>query len=263
MRAHRKIVRIDAGKCNGCGKCAEACVEGAIEIVDGKARLVSDVYCDGLGACIGECPEDAITIEERMADKFDEEAAGRHAHAAHGGAHEAGHPAAHAHAEGKLPCGCPGTSVREIKRGAASRGSAACCAEDAGVVSQLANWPVQLRLVPPGASFLRGADVLLAADCVPFALADFHGRLLAGRALLVGCPKLDDAEFYVERLADILKEARPRSLTVAHMEVPCCLGLVRIAEEAIERSGVELPMGEVTVGIDGGIVAETVAAGGR
>jgi ferredoxin len=195
--ARREIVQIDEAKCDGCGLCVPSCADGAIQIVDGKARLIADKYCDGLGACLGQCPRGAITIVQREAEAFDEQAA-------------------------------PADS-------------------SAG----LANWPVQLHLVPVGAPFLQQADLVLVADCVPLALADFHRRLLRGRPVMMGCPKLDDAGFYTQKLVEICTTANINSLTVVHMEVPCCQGLVRIAEEALRMSGSPVPLEEVTVSIRG------------
>ena len=235
----RTIVRIDADKCNGCGLCVSACAEGAIAIVDGKACLVSETYCDGLGACLGECPQGAITTEAREADAFDPAAVEKHLQRRH----QAASPAAHA--------GCPGSMMRQM----APRPSAAPC-ETAARPSGLQNWPVQLHLLSPGAPYLQGADLLIAADCVPFALADFHERLLAGRVVAIGCPKLDDGEAYVEKLAAIFSGNDIKSVTVAHMEVPCCTGIVHITRQALERAGKRLPFRDVTVGIDGGIKAE-------
>jgi Pyruvate/2-oxoacid:ferredoxin oxidoreductase delta subunit len=232
----RKIVKIDEAKCTGCGECANACAEGAIKIIDGKARLISESYCDGLGACLGECPEDAITIEEREADEFDEKAveAARHTPATH-------EPAPHV---------CPGTAMRELKRANASAAESAAPAAE----SELRHWPVQLKLVAPGAPFLKDADLLLAADCVPFAMADFHPKFLRGRSVIIGCPKLDDPAFYVEKLTEIFKRSDIKSVTVLHMEVPCCFGLKRIAEAALEASGKKIPMRDVTVSIEGNVI---------
>lgn len=236
--AVRNIIKIDEEKCIGCGVCVDSCHEGAIQMIDGKAKLVSDSYCDGLGACLGTCPVDAITIEAREADAFDEsKAPGLQNN------HE------QAKAPEKLACGCPGTMVRDIKS------NAACCAQENAEQepTALTNWPVQLMLVPATAPYLKGADILLAADCVPFAIADFHKRFLAGRKLLVGCPKLDDAQAYVTKLMDIIKTAEPRSIMVTRMEVPCCSGLVKIAQMAIELAGVDVPFKQIIVGIDGTI----------
>ncbi|MEW6360261.1 MAG: 4Fe-4S binding protein [Planctomycetota bacterium] len=237
--ARRKIVKIDEEKCNGCGQCVDACAEGAIEIIDGKARLVSETYCDGLGDCLGECPQGAITIEEREAELFNEAATKEHLEA-------------RAHRGEKMPCGCPGTMAKRIEREPAHTTHASM----GSIPSELTNWPVQLRLVPSNAPYFRGADLLLAADCVPFALADFHSRFLRGKPLVIGCPKLDDAEYYVEKLADVLASSSVKSLTVVHMEVPCCSALTRIAEAAIERAGVDVPLRDATVSIEGQVIQE-------
>ena len=242
----RKIIHIDEEKCTGCGQCVTACAEGAIEIRDGKARLVSDSYCDGLGACLGTCPQDAIVIEEREALEFDEEAVRNHL-------------AEQEEAESNpLPCGCPGTAMRSLAGGGCP-GSAVSSRPASGTpaptgpagASQLGHWPVQLRLVPPGAPFLKGADILIAADCSAFALADVHRRYISGRAVLVGCPKLDDLDFYRGRLKDILAEAGPASITVLRMEVPCCAGIAHIAREARDEVAPEVPLEIHTIAIAG------------
>lgn len=244
-RIIRKVVRIDEERCTGCGVCVPACAEGALQIVDGKARLVGDRYCDGLGACLGECPEGAITIEEREAEEFTEVAV----------AHHAG---------GSLPCGCPSSSVTSLERGGAgvcrgdaARGPAAdgCGAAAPDWSPKLSHWPVQLALVPPGAPFLKGADVVLTADCVPFAYARFHPDFLEDHAVMVACPKLDDFEAHQARLTEVLRRSGVRSITVARMEVPCCSGLTHMAQEAIRRSGQRIPLDEVVIGIRGNRVA--------
>jgi len=238
--ARRKIVQIDEEKCNGCGACIPNCAEGAIQLIDGKARLVSETYCDGLGACLGTCPQDAIAVIEREADEFDEEAAMEHVHTLER------QQARHAHT---AHAGCPGAALMDF--GAADEPATADAAEGDEAPSALRQWPVQLMLVPPVAPFLDGADVLLAADCVPFAYAGFHGRLLKGKKLLVGCPKLDDAGFYAQKLADILRLNDIRSLTVVHMEVPCCYGLVALAKRALAESGKSIPVEDITIGVQG------------
>jgi len=230
----REVVRIDEEKCTGCGVCIPACAEGALRIVDGKARLVSDRYCDGLGACLGECPEDAITIETREAEEFDDTAVGHHVHQ-------------HSHAKETLPCGCPSASVTRLER----RETECSCPGSANGQSMLVNWPVQLTLVPPGAPFLQGAGVVLAADCVPFAYPEFHRDFLRDHALLVACPKLDDFQAHLAKLTEILRGSRVKSITTVRMEVPCCSGLMHMAEEAIRLSGKKIPLGEVIVGIRG------------
>ena len=198
--AKRKIIKIDEEKCNGCGLCIPHCAEGAIRIIDGKARLVSDIFCDGLGACLGHCPQGAIRIIERKADAFDE---------------------AKAHAHRRVSTGCPSSQALAF---------AAAPSE-----SHLANWPLQLSLVPVNAPYLEGADVLLAADCVAFCLPDFHERLLRGKILIIACPKLDDTQIYAEKLTQMVTVHKIKSLTIAHMEVPCCFGLKMLIEEALER----------------------------
>jgi len=230
----RKIIRIDEEKCNGCGVCVPACAEGALEIVGGKAKLISDKYCDGLGACLGECPQGAITIEEREAEEFDEVAVKHHLDEEQ-------------HATGELPCGCPSATVVEFERQAVGGAPVAATYQP----SMLNHWPVQLALVPPAAPFLQGADLVLAADCVPFAYAGFHQDFLRGHTLLVACPKLDDFQAHQRKLTDILRSSQVKSLSVVHMEVPCCSGLVHMAKQAMRLSGKDIHFEEVTVGTTG------------
>jgi len=230
----RNIVKIDPARCNGCGQCVTACAEGAIEIRDGKARLVSEIYCDGLGACLGRCPQGAISVEQRQAATFDEQAT-----------HE--HLTRQARAAHRPPSVCPGLMAHTFAPKAGT-------VQPAEVPSQLSHWPVQLRLVSPSAPYFQDADLLLVADCVPFAMADFHGRFLRGHSVAVGCPKLDDAQFYIDKLGTILSANKVRSLTVVHMEVPCCSGLTRIAEEAIRKVGADLSFEDVTIGLGGDVL---------
>jgi len=239
----RNIVKIDEDKCNGCGLCAQACAEGAIEIVNGKAKLISDTYCDGLGACIGHCPEDAITIEQREADDFDEAATKAHLAEQH-------------QAQAQPAAVCPGLMAKVLHPKGQSPGSAA-----APSPSQLAHWPVQLKLLSPTAPCLANADLLLVADCVPFAMGDFHYRLLKDHSLAVGCPKLDNVDFYIEKLAAILRANNLKSLTVVHMEVPCCFGLTHIARKAIDRSGANIPFEDVTIDLQGNISKSEIIGG--
>ena len=231
----RQIVKIDEEKCNGCGVCVPACVEGALQIIDGKAKLTSETYCDGLGACLGECPQGAITIEEREAEEFDEEAVEQHMEHAE-------------QATDELPCGCPSATVTQFERQA---GTATTPSSATHQPSMLGQWPVQLTLVPASAPFLQGAELMLVADCVPFSYAGFHQDFLKDHALLVACPKLDDFQAHQRKLTDILSHADVKSLTVVHMEVPCCSGLVHMAREAISGSGKDIPFNEVTIGIKG------------
>jgi len=232
----RKVVKIDEEKCDGCGQCVSACAEGAIQIINGKAKLIGEQYCDGLGACLGECPRGAISVEEREAEQFDPQAVQRRKA-------QTGQEAA--------PKGCPGALTRFLQEKLSRRRD-----DQPGsrTPSSLANWPVQIHLVPVRAPYLQGAKLLVASDCVPFAYADFHRKLLAGRVLLVGCPKLDDAEAYRRKLADIFRENPIESVEVAYMEVPCCGGMVRIVAEALERSGQKIPLKLCKIGIDGRVI---------
>jgi NAD-dependent dihydropyrimidine dehydrogenase PreA subunit len=205
----RKIVQIDEELCNGCGLCIPKCAEGALQIIDGKARIVSDVYCDGLGACLGHCPQGAIQIIEREAEAFDE-------------------VAVHAHLARKKPTPVPGTSA-------------------------LRQWPVQLYLVPSKAAFFNDSDLLVIADCVPLAYPNVHGSLLSKKSVVMGCPKFDDAQGYVEKLTEIFKNNSVKSITVAHMEVPCCSGLLWVVKKAIEASGKQIPLERQVITIRGEI----------
>lgn len=242
----RKIVRIDEDKCDGCGACVPSCAEGAIRIIDGKARLVGENLCDGLGNCLGTCPRGAITIEERPAEAFDPDAVRAHK--------ESRAPGQSADNGAKLPCGCPGTMARALSPPAGGEAGPAGAGAGASRASRLGHWPVQLALVPAGGEMWRDADVLIAADCVGFAVPDLHERLLAGRALAVACPKLDDAAPQVEKLARIFAENDIRSVTVAHMEVPCCTGIVGAVTEALRRAGRDdIEIADITVAVDGTI----------
>ena len=248
MKRLREIVKIDEAKCNGCGLCVPACAEGAIQIIEGKARLVNEQYCDGLGACLGQCPQGAITIERHEAEEFDPEAVKRHVGDT---AETAVSQDAMARAQSQaLPCGCPGTGSQMLKVAYAT----APATEDGEVMpSRLGNWPVQLSLVTTQAPYFQGTRLVIAADCVPFAFADFHRRFLGGRTLLIGCPKLDDANFYEHKLADILAANDIQAVEVVHMEVPCCLGLVRLVEMALQRCGKDIPLTTTEIGIRGNV----------
>ena len=229
----RKIIRIDEEKCNGCGACAAACHEGAISMVDGKAKLMREDYCDGLGDCLPACPVDAISFEEREAPAYDEAAVLR----------------AKARQSEPLPCGCPGTAAREIKRG---EGPAA---HSSSVSSHLTNWPVQIRLAPVHAPYFGGAHLLVAADCTAYAYANFHQEFIRNRVALIGCPKLDSVD-YAEKLEQILANNDIRSLTIVRMEVPCCGGLEFAAKRALQASGKFIPWQVVTISTDGRLLEE-------
>jgi ferredoxin len=262
----RKIVRIDEEKCNGCGLCVDACHEGALQLVDGKARLMSESYCDGLGNCLPECPAGAITIEERDADAFDEEAVKKQLETAKAKSTEKPGPEASCGCGGvesasapedvpeKLACGCPVTSARLIERGECAHGAAAPQQAPA-LESQLRQWPCQIKLAPVSAPYLDNADLLVAADCTAYAYANIHSDFMRNRVTLIGCPKLDDTD-YTEKLTEILKAHEIRSIKVLRMEAPCCGGIVNAVKQAIINSGRMIPWGVVTVGTDGRIVED-------
>ena len=236
IKTIRKIVKIDEEKCNGCGACIISCAEGALKIVDGKAKLISEKYCDGLGNCL-DCPQGAISIEERAAEGFDKKAVEKHLETVKEGE--------------KMPCGCPSAVISKFEY----QGGVVCPAAvltEAMDKSRLGQWPVQLTLVPPTAPFLKDADLVLAADCVPFAYAGFHRDFLGDNvALLVACPKLDDFQSHQEKLNAIVKQSGSKSLTVLHMEVPCCSGLVSMARKAILASGNVVPFKDITISVLG------------
>lgn len=230
MNVKRKIIEIDDELCDGCGQCVPSCAEGAIEMVDGKARLVADRYCDGLGACMGECPTGALRIVEREAEEFDEEAVEERLRTA--SPEEKTEPAA-------MACGCPSSQIRTF--------------QPAPGPSALSHWPVQIRLVPPDAPFLQGADLLVSADCTPFVYPDFHRDFIKDRVVLVGCPKFDDRDEFVAKFTRIFRVAGIRSVTVVIMEVPCCSALPAILETAMDQAGVQVPMEVVVLGTRGQI----------
>jgi NAD-dependent dihydropyrimidine dehydrogenase PreA subunit len=237
MQVKRKIIKIDEELCDGCGQCVPSCAEGAIEIVDGKARLVAEKYCDGLGACLGECPNGALTIAEREAEEFDGEAVEEYLSSK--GQQESPE-------EATVACGCPSAMIQSFVP-PASR-------EDANkhtIHSALSHWPVQIKLVPPSAPFLKGADLLVAADCTPVAYPNFHRDFLKGKVVMVGCPKFDDIQDYIQKFADIFNTADIKSITVVVMEVPCCQGLPTIVEKGMEMAGRKIPMKKVVISARG------------
>jgi Fe-S-cluster-containing hydrogenase component 2 len=253
----REIIKIDEEKCDGCGLCVPACEEGAIQVIDGKAKLVSEVYCDGLGACLGECPQGALTIETREADAFDETAVEKHLKSSHPKKVELS-PQPESDTSG-CSFSCPGSAAQVLQRQGGAPSSEG--AEEAGSIqAQLGQWPVQLHLVPVNAPYFQDADLLIAADCVPFAYADFHRKFLKGRALVVGCPKLDDVETYRTKLTEIFRQNDIRMVEVAHMEVPCCFGLVQLVQAALKDSGKPIPLVLTKVGIRGEILERSQPA---
>lgn len=245
----RQIVRIDQEKCDGCGMCVPSCAEGAIQIVDGKAVLMEDKFCDGLGACLGECPQGALTIEEREAEEFVGPAPWAvPAHGqAHGPAPASPEPAAGPAAPESEVFFCPGSRMRQFQREGAAPAEAP---------SALGHWPIKLRLVAPKAPFFKDARLLVAADCAPFAAGDFHAKYLAGRTLVCGCPKFDQPEEHVAKLAAILKENDVQEITIVNMEVPCCFGLVQSVRQALEASGKNPPITICTLGTAGDLLQQ-------
>lgn len=236
----RRIIEIDSEKCNGCGACAAACHEGAIEMVDGKAKLMRDDYCDGLGDCLPACPTGAITFVEREAAAYDEAAVLQNKQKKV----QTG--------DKPLPCGCPGSRSRKIEHHAEST-AAATVGATAAAESRLSQWPVQIKLVPINAPYFDGAKLLIAADCTAYAYAAFHERFIKGHITLIGCPKLDNAN-YAEKLTEIIRNNNIKSVTVVRMEVPCCGGLEHAAKTALQNSGKFIPWQVVTVSTDGRIL---------
>lgn len=282
----RKIIKIDLDKCNGCGLCIPNCPEGALQIIDKKARLVSDLFCDGLGACIGHCPQGAINIEEREAQKYDEKKVmdnivkqGKNTIIAHikhlKGHNEFGYlkeamdylvtkgikirPGDLTDTVASGPCACPGSKISQKAPEVSQKGARGTLKKGLTPISQLEMWPVQLKLVPAFAPFLNDADILIAADCVPFAYADFHEDLLKGKILLVGCPKLDDIAYNKEKISQIIANNDIKSITHVHMEVPCCFGFLSIIKDAIARSGKKILFSDVTISIKGDKIKSAVS----
>lgn len=235
----RKIIEIDEEKCIGCGMCAEACHEGAIGMVEGKAKLLRDDYCDGLGDCLPTCPTGAITFVEREAVAYDEAAV----------------KANMAKEEAPLACGCPGSQAKAIQREAAQQSGEAAASQMAGapVSSQLSQWPVQIKLVPTKAPYFDGANLLVAADCTAYAYGEFHGRFIKNHITVVGCPKLDAVD-YAEKLTEIIRNNEIKSVTVVRMEVPCCGGMEHAVKTALQASGKFIPWQVVTISTDGKIL---------
>jgi NAD-dependent dihydropyrimidine dehydrogenase PreA subunit len=241
MKIIRKIIEIDPELCDGCGLCVPSCAEGAIQVIDGKARLTAEKYCDGLGACLRECPNDALKIIEREAEDFDEDAVEEHLKKV--GMHN--EPAVTV-----LPCGCPSTQLQSFP-GSDTYQQANQPHSQADQVSTLGHWPVQIKLVPPTAPFLKGADLLVVSDCAPLAYPTFHRDLLPGKVIMMGCPKFDDVQEYIQKFTEIFKTAGIKSLTTVVMEVPCCSGMPFIIKKALQASGKKIPMEEKIISIRG------------
>lgn len=248
MKVLRKIIEIDEELCDGCGECVPSCAEGALEIVEGKARIIADLLCDGLGACLGECPTGALKVVEREADEFDEEAVEEHL----------AEQEKEIRKEDVMPCGCPSTSIQTLVPAEACQAAniPAAIPIQGESESALSHWPVQIMLVPPHAPFLKGADLLVLADCVPVTYPSFHRDFLKGRAVMMGCPKLDDVQAYIDKFAEIFKTADIKSITSVIVEVPCCSGLPMIVKKGMELSGVQIPIKEVVISTRGKILEQ-------
>ena len=244
MKVTRKIIEIDEDLCDGCGNCVPSCAEGALEIIDGKARVIAEIYCDGLGACLGECPTGALSITEREADEFDEEAV-----------EELLEKRKEKKPGVSLPMsgGCPSARLQSFSPAAASK-KAPAAGQGATTPSALSHWPVQIMLVPPTAPFLKDADLLVLADCVPVAFPTLHRDFLEGKAVMMGCPKFDDAEKYIEKFSQVCSQSGIKSITTVIMEVPCCSALPMIVKKGMALSGANIPIEEVVISTRGEII---------
>jgi len=248
MKVLRKIIEIDEELCDGCGLCIPSCAEGAIEIVDGKAQIIADKLCDGLGACLGECPTGALKVIEREADDFDEEAVEEHLEEK---AKET------AEEKQQMPCGCPSTQIHTFVPIESHPETQIPSAIGTEGESALSHWPVQIRLIPPKAPFLKGADLLVLADCVAVAYSRLQSDFIKGKVVMMGCPKFDGAEEYIERFAEIFKIAGIKSITTVYMEVPCCTGLPMIVKKGLEASGQTIPINDVVISTRGKLLEPT------
>lgn len=260
----RKIIKIDEEKCDGCGLCIPSCPEGALQIVDTpkgpKARLVKENFCDGLGACLKDCPQDALKVVEEEVHPYEEEEVIAHIketapekldqHLKHLKEHAQELPEHHSHKMPKGVTACPSAQIMSWKKGTMNHKPSTI---DHKLQNELRQWPIQLHLVPPTAPYFKNADLVIVADCVPFAYTNFHQDFLKGKVIAIGCPKLDDANAYIEKITQIIKTANPKSIKVIHMEVPCCFGLVHIVQQAINKAKKKIPFEEITIGIKGEI----------
>ena len=246
MKINRKIIEIDEDLCDGCGQCVPSCAEGALQIIGGKARLIAETYCDGLGACLGECPTGALTIVEREADDFDEDAVEKYLLSKN---------KEDPHLEATTAFGCPSTQIQPLVSSESCNG-ANQPSFHGDSDSALSHWPVQIKLVPPTAPFLKGADLLVAADCTPVAYPHFHRDFLRRKTIMIGCPKFDDIQEYIQKFADIFKTNDIKSVTVLVMDVPCCQGLPMIVEKGMEIAGIQIPLEKVVINGRGEIIGK-------
>ena len=253
MQKLRKIIEIDEKLCDGCGQCVPSCAEGALQIINGKARIVSENLCDGLGACMGECPNGALKIIERTADDFDESAVEKHLSS----------QVPQAAPEPAMACGCPSQQIQSFSSPCACGDNAgiSAAAISTGKASALSHWPVQIRLIPAHAPFLKNADLLVLADCAAVACPALHADFLKGKIVMMGCPKFDDADEYIQKFTEIFTKAEIKSLTIVSMEVPCCAGLAWIVKKGLAGAGVDIPVVELVVGAQGNIVSRTTTSG--
>jgi Pyruvate/2-oxoacid:ferredoxin oxidoreductase delta subunit len=246
MKVIRKIIQIDEDKCDGCGQCIPSCAEGALKIVEGKARVVGDKYCDGLGACLGECPNDALHIVEREAEEFDEAAVEHFLSEKEKSMNPPGET---------LPCGCPSGTIQVLgSTGSICEKANAPKQMEGSGISQLTHWPIQIRLVPANAPFLKQADLLVLADCSAVAFPGLHQDLLKGKVVLMGCPKFDEVELYIRKFSEIFTVSDIRSITTVVMEVPCCAGMPTLVKKGMNLSGKNIPMKEITVSVRGQVI---------
>lgn len=246
MKVKRKIIQIDEDLCNGCGNCILACAEGSLKIVDGVAKVISDNLCDGLGACLGECPEGALTIVEREAEEFDEQAVEAHL-AKHARQEKEEAPA-------PLACGCPSATIQTLVPKEKLEAATPMSQDGEPASSSLTHWPIQIRLIPPSAPFLKGADLLVLADCSAVTIPNLHQDLLKNRVVMLGCPKFDEAEMYVQRFTEIFETAGINSITTVYQEVPCCSGLPTIIARALTASGKMIPTQNLMVSAQGQVL---------
>ncbi|MEW6571226.1 MAG: 4Fe-4S dicluster domain-containing protein [Nitrospirota bacterium] len=249
----RKLITIDEALCDGCGNCVTACAEGALQIVNGKAKLVKEDFCDGFGDCIGECPTGALKIEERDAKPFNLEATKEYLLRVRGKEAvwrmEEAQKKHVSKEDYRMPCGCPGSMVQTLKKE-----KTASFEKSSNLLSGLRNWPVQIALLPINSPYYEGVDLLVAADCCAYAYGNFHKDFIQGRSLAIGCPKFDNTDLYREKLTAVLGENNITSITVAYMEVPCCLGLVRLVGEAVQQSGKDIPLKTIKISVNGQII---------
>ena len=245
MKVVRKIIKIDEELCDGCGLCVPSCAEGALQVIDGKVKILAEKFCDGLGACLGECPQGALQVVERKADEFDEKSVEKHLSEKKTKTKEQ-----------VLACGCPSAGIQTFMPTGSGYGDDSSPSESPTEESALSHWPIQIRLVPPTAPFLKRADLLVLADCVPVAFPSLHRHFLKGKAVMIGCPKFDDIQEYIEKFAEIFKTAEINSITSVVMEVPCCAGLPMVIKKGLEKSGKQIPMKEVVVSTRGKILKQ-------